>query len=202
MSIAIRCPNCKKSLTVPDEAVGKMASCPACQTAFAIAQPAEEIIPTVIAAPAAAWDKESLSERRKRAEKKRRARDDDGDEDEEEEESIPEPASPPQPTGPNPFALDNDQDDTTRPPWRPHRGGLILALGIVTIVSGCLPLAFVTISMANVDLIEMAAQRMDPEGRGQTKTGKMLAVISLLLMLVSLPFFCCLGILTSGKLRF
>src|SRR5258707_480593 len=122
MAIAIRCPNCKKSLAVPDEAVGKMVSCPSCQAAFAIAQPAEETAPTVTAAPAAAWDKASRADRHKRK-SKRRADEDDDDRDDDDEDHLQEAVATP--SAANPFALDNEQDGTTRPPWRPHRGGLI-----------------------------------------------------------------------------
>ncbi len=79
---------------------------------------------------------------------------------------------------------------------RPHRGGIVLALGILSLVFCALlgPMAWV---MANADLADMAAGRMDPEGRSMTDVGKVCGIIGTLLMvpaiLVALFFFGVLG---------
>ena len=62
---------------------------------------------------------------------------------------------------------------------KPHRGGMILAFGIISIffcniVFG--PIAWV---LANQDLAEMAAGRMDPSGEGLTKAGKICGIVGL-----------------------
>ncbi|MHC4259487.1 MAG: CCC motif membrane protein [Planctomycetota bacterium] len=82
-------------------------------------------------------------------------------------------------------------------PLTPHRGTAILVLGIVGLVVGlfgssccaifgiagcvCGIIAWV---MANKDLKEMAAGRMDPTGRGTTQAGKICGIISVVLAIV------------------
>ena len=50
---------------------------------------------------------------------------------------------------------------------RPHRGGLILALGILGLVC-CFICGIIAWVMGSNDLKEMAAGRMDPSGQGLT----------------------------------
>lgn len=64
---------------------------------------------------------------------------------------------------------------------KPHRGAMVLTLGIVSIVfsSACgFILGIVAWVIANGDLREMDAGRMDPEGRGMTQAGKICGIIS------------------------
>ncbi len=72
----------------------------------------------------------------------------------------------------------------------PHRGTLILVLGILSIVIPCCgllgPIAWV---MANHDLKEIRALRMDPQGRGTTEGGRVCGIIGTTLNLV-LPLCC------------
>ncbi len=69
------------------------------------------------------------------------------------------PAAPPSPGG-----------------LRPHRGVLILVLGILGIVL-CFICGIVAWVMGNADLREMDAGTMDPEGRQLTQVGKILGMI-------------------------
>jgi hypothetical protein len=82
----------------------------------------------------------------------------------------------------------------------PHRGTLILILGILalipvhgmalTLVLG--PIAWI---MGNNDLKEMRAGRMDPEGESQTSTGRICGMIATILGLIGVVvalFFLCL----------
>ena len=81
---------------------------------------------------------------------------------------------------------------------RPHRGGTILALGIVSLVmnvlstlvgvafapccfSGLIPIALAIPAwvMANTDLAQMNAGQMDPSGRSATSAGKTCSIISI-----------------------
>ncbi len=72
---------------------------------------------------------------------------------------------------------------------RPHRGGLILGLGIASIVlvfmgcccCGVLPIltGLVTIVMGGSDLSAMNRGEMDSAGKAMTQTGILLAVIAL-----------------------
>jgi hypothetical protein len=68
-------------------------------------------------------------------------------------------------------------------PQRPHRGVLILVLGILGLLC-CFILGIVAWVMANTDLREMDAGRMDPEGRGLTTAGKVCGIISIVLWLL------------------
>jgi hypothetical protein len=60
--------------------------------------------------------------------------------------------------------------------FTPHRGVLILVLGILGIVM-CFLLSIPAWIMGNTDLAEIDAGRMDPEGRGLTQAGKVLGII-------------------------
>jgi hypothetical protein len=61
---------------------------------------------------------------------------------------------------------------------KPHRGTMVLILGIVSIICNLLfipgVLAWV---FGNSDLKEMDAGSMDPSGRGLTQAGKVLGII-------------------------
>jgi hypothetical protein len=197
MALTIKCPHCEKALSVPDEAVGRMVRCPACQTAFLIAQPVRQpdtpaggnVPPPLPAASPPAWDRDSPSARRKRPEeatKGRKKKRYGGENDEEEPERKKKSKKDDQ----NPFAL-QDEEGHTRPLGRPHRGGFILALGILSFIGGCFILSFITISMANVDLIQMAARRMDPAGKTMTQVGKYLAMANLALTVLVLGMSFC-----------
>jgi hypothetical protein len=81
---------------------------------------------------------------------------------------------------------------------KPHRGPLILSLGILSIVLffACgflgLPLGLTAWIMGYNDLKKIRAQRMDPEGRSMTRGGYVCGVIGTLLdslWLCSLPSF-------------
>jgi len=66
----------------------------------------------------------------------------------------------------------------------PHRGGVVLALGILGLVMTCVPLSIIAWVMANGDLGEIDAGRMDPTGRELTNAGKILGVVGTLLVAV------------------
>ncbi len=72
---------------------------------------------------------------------------------------------------------------------KPARGGLLLGLGIASIVLSCgcigLVLGIVTLVLANKDLAEMDAGTMDPAGRGNTTTARLLGIISLAMFAVA-----------------
>lgn len=59
---------------------------------------------------------------------------------------------------------------------KPHRGGMLLAFGILGIVC-CVIFGIVAWVMGSGDLKEMAEGRMDPSGEGMTKAGKILGII-------------------------
>jgi len=66
---------------------------------------------------------------------------------------------------------------------KPHRGTLILVLGILSLVC-CGPLGIAAWLMGNTDLKEMAAGTMDPTGQGMTNAGKICGIIGTVLTIL------------------
>jgi hypothetical protein len=68
---------------------------------------------------------------------------------------------------------------------KPHRGTLILVLGILGLIV-CGPLGIAAWVMGANDLKEMDAGTMDPSGRGMTQGGKICGMIACILMILGL----------------
>jgi uncharacterized membrane protein len=68
---------------------------------------------------------------------------------------------------------------------KPHRGTLILVLGILGLVV-CAPLAIAAWVMGSGDLKQMDAGTMDPSGRGNTQAGKICGIIGTILMVIGI----------------
>ena len=68
---------------------------------------------------------------------------------------------------------------------KPHRGTLILVLGILGLVV-CAPVAIAAWIMGSGDLKEMDAGTMDPSGRGVTNAGKICGIVGTILLIVVL----------------
>ena len=68
---------------------------------------------------------------------------------------------------------------------KPHRGTIILVLGILSLVV-CAPLGIVAWVMGAGDLKEMDAGTMDPTGRGNTEAGKICGMIGTILMIIGM----------------
>jgi hypothetical protein len=93
--------------------------------------------------------------------------------------------------------------DYTQQTLRPHRGGIILALGILGLVC-CFICGIIAWVMGSNDLKEMAAGRMDPSGQGMTNAGKICGMVSVILQVVGLVIwllFMSLGIVSSFAQR-
>lgn len=67
----------------------------------------------------------------------------------------------------------------------PHRGALLLVLGIVSLVL-CQLLGPVAWIMGKGDLAKMDQGQMDREGRGLTQAGMICGIVATVLMLVSI----------------
>ena len=109
----------------------------------------------------------------------------------------------------NPFAQSSDESSTVGEasnPYvspgdsaahyrSPHRGGVILTLGILGLVTCCGFLGIPAWIMGAADLKEIRAGRMDPSGHGLTQAGMILGIIASVLLVISLPMFllCCMG---------
>jgi len=70
----------------------------------------------------------------------------------------------------------------------PHRGGMILALGILGLII-CFVIGIVAWVMGGNDLREMDAGRMDPSGRGLTQAGKILGIVAVAIQLIGLTLW-------------
>ncbi len=78
---------------------------------------------------------------------------------------------------------------------KPHRGTLVLVLGILGIAC-CMICGIIAWVMGNNDLKEMDAGIMDPEGKSITQAGKIcgmvsvgLQILGLLIWVISMIFF-------------
>ncbi len=67
----------------------------------------------------------------------------------------------------------------------PHRGVLILVLGILGIVC-CFICGIIAWVMGNNDMREIDAGRMDPSGRGLTQAGKICGMVGVILWIVGI----------------
>ena len=68
---------------------------------------------------------------------------------------------------------------------RPHRGTLILVLGILSLVV-CGPLGIFAWIMGSGDLKQMDAGTMDPSGRGTTNAGRICGMIATIFIIIGL----------------
>ncbi|MFL5330120.1 MAG: GYF domain-containing protein [Gemmataceae bacterium] len=66
---------------------------------------------------------------------------------------------------------------------RPHRGGLILALGVISLVV-CAPLGIAAWVMGSKDLKRMRTGEIDPSGQGITQAGQICGIIASVFMLI------------------
>lgn len=68
---------------------------------------------------------------------------------------------------------------------KPHRGTLILVLGILGLII-CQPVGIAAWIMGNADLKQIAAGTMDPEGKSLTQIGKILGIVAVALLAIGL----------------
>ena len=69
---------------------------------------------------------------------------------------------------------------------KPHRGVLILVLGILSFVFCGIFTAIPAWIMGSGDLKQMDAGTMDPTGRGMTRAGQILGIIATILTILSI----------------
>jgi predicted Zn finger-like uncharacterized protein len=207
MPIKIVCPSCARQLRVPDELLGKSVRCPSCQTTFSAAAPEEET--GVTSAPTS--DKVSRSQP---VEPPIEDYEEVPEEEDEDHEARPRKRR-------------RSRDGADRPRRRPHHGGLVMALGIVSLVAAllgavgvlcCGALGLLVFGLAGTatglpawllgqsDLKAMRNGAMDLSGDGITKggwicgiIGTVLGVLELLCGGVLLIFV--VGMVATGKLK-
>lgn len=64
---------------------------------------------------------------------------------------------------------------------RPHRGTLVLVLGILGLVCSCFPIGIAAWVLGHTDLGAMDRGEIDPSGRSLTQAGKICGIISVVL---------------------
>ena len=96
------------------------------------------------------------------------------------------PGAPP-PLSPVPPAVTQDERRGVSA-GRPHRGGVILAFGILGMLL-CVVFGIIAWVMGNHDLQAMREGRMDPSGRSLTEAGRVIGIISVALRVAALIFF-------------
>jgi divalent metal cation (Fe/Co/Zn/Cd) transporter len=84
--------------------------------------------------------------------------------------------------------LHDDYDDTYRGSREPHRGVLILVLGILSLIL-CGVLGIFAWMMGKRDLALIRSGRMDKEGEALTKVGYILGIVGTILFLLQLLLF-------------
>lgn len=167
MAEIITCPACQRKLQVPESFYGQTVQCPECAQKF-VADPHAQSVQAPKASagapPAPAYDDRP---------RRRREFIDEDDEDE--------------------FDDDIRRGRPLRRSGIPHRGGVILALGIISLVIFpwasiiCGPLAWL---LGNADLSEIRAGRMDESGEGMVQAGRVLGIISTVMMLGFVLIIC------------
>jgi len=86
-----------------------------------------------------------------------------------------------------------------------HRGGLILALGIIGLVA-CGPVGIAAWIMGNNDMKAMDAGYMDPEGRQLTQVGKILGMVATIFVIIGFCmviayFVLIIGLVGAGAVK-
>ena len=92
-----------------------------------------------------------------------------------------------------------DRSDA-RGPMQPHRGTLVLVMGILGFLV-CFICGIFAWVWGNEDVRKMKAGEMDPEGRGLTDAGRVMGIISVVLALLGLIIFglvMCVGLGTAA----
>jgi predicted Zn finger-like uncharacterized protein len=155
MDSKVSCPSCQSRLRIAEDLIGRTIRCPKCKSAFVV----EEDSPF----GAVEEDVEVV------------------------DDEPPRPSRLRSPLPPPPGWRDDEDDDRLgrRSRYRPpHRGSLILTLGILSLFV-CAPLGIAAWLMGNADLEKMRRGEMDRSGEGATNAGRILGIISTCLMLVS-----------------
>lgn len=172
MTEIIQCPNCQRQLQIPEQFFGQTVQCPECRHMFTATSTSVSDKPkpaTSTSGSTAPSKPKPYDENEYDAPRRRRRYEDEDDDD------------------------DVDLRQRRRPvrnDYTPHRGGIVLALGLIALVGGlsiCLPVMIgpVAWAMGAYDLREMREGRMDPSGESMTRTGQILGIIATLILIVS-----------------
>jgi hypothetical protein len=174
MADIIHCPSCRRKLQVPEALFGQDVQCPSCGATFqAKGNPA----PPETAPQAIPREENPAAERHFLP----RETDDDDNDDYD----------------------DRDIGVRGRRDVEPHRGTLILVLGILSLVLGGFGIIFGPIAwiMGSNDLAKIRSGQMDPDGESLTNAGRICGMIGTIVIglgSVLCMFVFCLGALSRG----
>jgi hypothetical protein len=185
MPIEFSCSGCSNTLRVPDEHAGKHARCPQCSSVNTIpmqSQPADATNPPPTPDLFGGLPSQQQPQ-------------------------TPPPAAvnpygqPPQQQQPygnaSPYAA--PQAPYQNRHYAPHRGGLILTLGILSFFCNFMLIpGILAWVMGRSDLKEIKAGRMDPTGEGLTTAGMVIGIISTALVGLILLFYIVIIIIGIG----
>jgi hypothetical protein len=203
MSTIIDCPSCTRKLNVPEEMLGRPVRCPDCGGMFAAGT--EGVLPPPPEEPTDETEPPSVPQPAPPAAVTA---------------SVPVPSAPssagdsslrpcPHCGRQLPTAavhcqhcgedlaeeIDRPWEGRYRPIVRrdcePHRGVVVLVLGILSLVLGALglPLGIAAWIMGTRDMKKMTERSMDPEGRGLTQAGRICGVVGTIVSGLLLLFF-------------
>jgi hypothetical protein len=174
MSEIISCPSCQKKVQVPEALGGQDVQCPTCGATFVAHLPGTSAPAPSSGGAHERWETTERPASWKDEEAGRRPPpyDDRGD--------YRRPA----------HGEYGRSDDYRRRDLMPHRGAMILTLGIVGILLCNIVAPFAWV-MGNADIAEIRNGRMDPDGEGLTQAGRILGMIGTALMVLS---FCLVGL--------
>ena len=173
MAEILTCSKCLKSLQIPEQYCGETVQCPQCGHKFVATSTSVSAAPVPKTQPGAAGGDANRTKKRWEDQdedfypRRRRGRNDDDD---------------------------DDLDDFERPLRRrhtlpPNRGGLIMALGLVSLIGGwlfCLPIVVGPAAwyMAQMDLRAIRDGYMDSTGESMVRTGQVCGIISTVILIV------------------
>ncbi len=91
------------------------------------------------------------------------------------------------------------------PPMQPHRSGLVLTFGILSLTCCCFIFGIIAWILGNQDVRAMEAGTMDPSGQATTQTGRILGIIgtiwSVVVLILCVVYFAWIAHLVStGKM--
>ncbi len=175
MAEMIRCDHCGTSLRLPEAYVGQDVRCPSCQQVFT----------AKLSAPSPVTPTLPLDEPPPRLQPRDPV-------DEEEEARLARRRR----------SYERARLGEMR--MLPHRGGIVLALGLGSIFLSCftgigIALGVGAIVMASTDLAKMRDERMDPSGRTLTVFGQVCGIIGAAVSALAIFAFCALSVM--GKIK-
>jgi predicted Zn finger-like uncharacterized protein len=201
MPTVLDCPACSRKLRVTDDLIGHMVRCPTCGDTFTVAatasgspgvgSPSQDIAQAPAPVSEEKHDDVAINEPEAKPERPRppaRSRSRNEIDCPRCGESISARTERCRFCGERLQEREDEEDDEGDAPsyrrrvrrdWEPHRGTIVLVLGILSIVIGVIGL-FMGIAawvMGSTDLKKMNRREMDPEGRGITQAGWICGII-------------------------